>query len=107
MLLETKPDRKDPTEHRVRRRPSQRWHAVTIVACAGACAAVHGCKGKRYLSLDAPRLPLEQCDAARCDCKYRHYADRRAAPRRAQEKGAPEKRVTENRRESRGRRVTD
>jgi hypothetical protein len=84
-----------------------RWHAVTIVAPARACQAALSCKGTRFLSSEAPRLPLKQCDAARCDCKYRHFPDRRGEPRRAEETGAADKRVQTNRREKRGRRATD
>jgi len=78
-----------------------------LVAPATACAAVLACKGKRFLSAEAPRLPLPECDARRCDCKYRHFADRRDGARRADESGAPDARVTKNRREKRGRRADD
>jgi hypothetical protein len=63
-------------------------------------------KGKRFLSNDAPTLPLPEC-VMRCGCKYRHYEDRRGQPRRAEERGAPPGRVSINRRRLRGRRVTD
>jgi hypothetical protein len=86
------------------RRP---WHAVVIVAGPSACAAALGCKGKRYLSKDAPRLPLAACDTRGCQCKYRHYEDRRGPPRRAEERGSPPARVAMNQRKVRGRRVTD
>jgi hypothetical protein len=104
VLIETK---SNPSEEPVKRHPRNRWHAVTLVAPSGACTAVAGLKGKRFLSADAPRLPLPQCDAARCDCKYRHYDDRRGGPRRADEKGAPAGRVTQNRRAKGGRRTSD
>jgi hypothetical protein len=104
MLLETKAPR---SEKPSTRKPSHRWHAVTIVAPSRACEAALACKGKRFLSSEAPRLPLAQCDANRCDCKYRHFPDRRAGPRRAEETGAPEKRTQSNRREKRGRRSVD
>jgi hypothetical protein len=89
------------------RKSPYRWHAVTIVAPAKACEAAHACVGKRFLSSEAPRLPLKQCDAARCDCKYRHFTDRRGEPRRAEETGAADKPVQTNRRQKRGRRATD
>ena len=84
-----------------------RWHAVGIVAPAKACEAALASKGKRYLSSDAPRLPLGACDGRPCDCKYRHFVDRRGGPRRSEEKGVPHKRVDTNRREKAGRRETD
>ena len=104
MLIETKPPRSEEVSTR---KPRHRWHAVTIVAPSGACEAAFACKGKRFLSSEAPRLPLAQCDADRCNCKYRHFEDRRAGPRRSAETGAPEKRTPVNRREKRGRRSVD
>jgi hypothetical protein len=104
MLIETKAPR---SEELSTRKPRHRWHAVTIVAPSRACEAALACKGKRFLSSEAPRLPLAQCDADRCNCKYRHFEDRRAGPRRSAETGAPEKRTPVNRREKRGRRSID
>jgi hypothetical protein len=89
------------------RNSRHRWHSVTIVAPARACAAALANKGTRFLSSEAPRLPLKQCDAARCDCKYRHFPDRRGEPRRAEDAGAPSKSVKNERREKRGRRESD
>jgi hypothetical protein len=108
VLIETKPDSTASGEPRETRGANKRWHAVTIVAAPGACQAALACKGKRHLSSEAPRLPLAECDAARCNCKYRHFADRRSSPRRAEEKGGPTAaRVAVNRRAKRGRRATD
>jgi hypothetical protein len=84
----------------------QTWHAVGIVAGHMACMAARNCKGLRFLSKEAPRLPLPEC-VMLCECKYRHYDDRRGQPRRAEERGAPPNRVAVNRRHLRGRRVTD
>ena len=86
----------------------RRWHAVAIIATATSCAAARACKDKRYLSAEAPRLPLAGCDAARCECRYGHFDDRRRGPRRAEEKGsATPKRVAVDNRARRGRRTTD
>jgi hypothetical protein len=104
MLIETKAPR---SEELSKRKAHHRWHAVAIVAPSRACEAALACKGKRFLSSEAPRLPLAQCDANRCICKYRHFEDRRAGPRRSAEKGAPEKRTPINRREKGGRRSVD
>jgi hypothetical protein len=107
MLIETRNDPKQPNE-RVTRGPPRRWHAVGIIASSGSCGAAQACKGKRFLSTEAPRLPLANCDAARCNCKYRHFEDRRAAPRRGEEKaGMSPPRASTERRTSRGRRATD
>lgn len=58
------------------------WRAVSIRSPGAACAAARDCAAKRWLSAEAPRLPLPGCDADRCECHYRHHADRRAGPRR-------------------------
>ena len=86
-----------------------RWHAITIVGTTAACAAAEACHGKRFLSSEAPRLPLAECDAKRCECRYRHYADRRGSPRRRDEKpgAAATRGVSANRRDTPGRRATD
>jgi hypothetical protein len=105
VLIERKDDAERPATERAQRRPAQGWHAVSIVGPGTACAAALACKGKRFLSKEAPLLPLKNCDAARCDCKYRHFADRRAGDRRRDD--APPPRQTTNRRTSKGRRATD
>jgi hypothetical protein len=86
-----------------------RWHAITIVGTTAACAAAEACRGKRFLSSEAPRLPLAECDAQRCECRFRHFADRRGSPRRRDEnaRAATARVVSDNRREKPGRRATD
>jgi hypothetical protein len=91
----------------VQRDPRDRWRAVAVTVPSTACASALACKGKRYLCHDAPRLPLAGCDAKRCDCKYRHLADRRGGPRRSDEKGGAPARVATNRRNNRDRRAAD
>jgi hypothetical protein len=95
------------TKSPVRSDPRERWRAVAIVAPSTACAAALACKGKRFLCREAPRLPLADCGAQRCDCKYRHLPDRRGGPRRADEKGAIAARVNTNRRNTRDRRAAE
>lgn len=108
MIIETKVGDESSTQLRERRISPHRWHAVMIAGPASACAAAQACKGKRFLSREAPRLPLAACDSSRCDCKYRHYVDRRGEARRGEEKvAAPTARTEPNRRVSRGRRATD
>jgi hypothetical protein len=107
VLIEAHPE---VAESPAKRKPHNRWHAVIIAAPADACAAAKECRGKRFLSAEAPWLPLEGCDVARCQCKYRHHADRRGAPRRKTEKGAaPAAKAKDQgtRRTSRGRRAAD
>jgi len=91
---------------KLRRLNPNSWHAVEVVPRAHACAAALACKGKRFLSTEAPWLPLEDCDSAQCRCKYRHYADRRGDLRRQEAKAAAAVEQA-NRRSSRGRRATD
>jgi len=86
-----------------------RWHAVAIRPRGGSCEAVQACRSARFLSAEAPRLPLSQCTAPdTCSCVYRHHVDRRANPRRGDEKGdlrrgtkvAQERRLQADRRKS-------
>jgi hypothetical protein len=108
VLIESKFDLEHSVREKVRRVSRHRWHAVTIAAPANACEAAQACKGKRFLSGDAPLLPLRECDAKRCECRYRHYEDRRGDPRRQDSKvAAPQGREQTNRRASRGRRASD
>ncbi len=89
---------------------SEPWHAVTLVGRGQCCPALDSYRGARFLSGQASRLPLAQCDRAQtCACTYRHYPDRRTEQRRDSDAGnavgtagpASEKRS------SRGRRATD
>jgi hypothetical protein len=59
------------------------FHAVSIKAGPRCCQAARGMSGIRYLSKEAPRLPLPQCDLATCECRYVHHDDRRSEPRRS------------------------
>jgi hypothetical protein len=56
--------------------PSE-FHAVTINCNDSACDAAKALLGKRFLSDEAPRLPLDECTAPICDCRFKHHADRR------------------------------
>jgi hypothetical protein len=68
-------------------RSANPWHAVSIVPGTGACGAARRFKGVRFLSKDAPRLPLPACAAPHCTCRFKHHDDRRAGPRRRSEQG--------------------
>lgn len=87
-----------------------RWNAVSIVSTSSSCEAARALKGRRFLSAEAPRLPLAECtQPGSCRCVYRKYADRREGPRReADETGVQRSGVVEQeRRLRRGRRSTD
>ena len=64
------------------------FHAVSIKPGPRCCQTAKSMAGVRYLSREAPRLPLPQCDAAGCECKYVHHEDRRGYDRRMAD-GAP------------------
>jgi hypothetical protein len=61
---------------------SNPWHAISVVPSEGACAKARGLSRIRFLSNDAPPLPLEGCNARTCRCHYRHHEDRRRLLRR-------------------------
>jgi hypothetical protein len=63
------------------------FHAVVVKPGRHACGAARALKGRRFLSKEAPILPLRNCDSDECECHYEHYEDRRAGPRRARELG--------------------
>jgi len=64
------------------------YRAVSIRHPVGCCRAVNALDGKRFLSTNAPSLPLVNCTKpGLCTCEYRTLADRREdyhpEPRRA------------------------
>lgn len=101
LLRRRQPDARGRT---VQGRP---FHAVTIVTANTCCKQAHELKGQRFLSAEAPRLPLQGCDEQQsCKCRYRHFVDRRNKLRRKADRGLPdgawlkpERRSTTSRRE--------
>jgi len=86
----------------------RRWHAVSVKPGAGACPAAVSGKSRRWLSREAPILPLAGCSRPdSCRCTYHHHDDRRAGGRRADEVDAfrPPVRVNEERRAGKDRRA--
>jgi hypothetical protein len=93
-----------------RPRAPSHWHAVAIKPKGQCCDAVQAHRTARYLSSDAPRLPLAECTSSdTCTCVYKHHADRRAHPRRQDEKDGLRRsgRVAQERRLTGDRRKTD
>lgn len=90
--------------------PRSQWHAVSIVSNAACCPAAMGLLGTRFLSKEAPGLPLKHCSmCAECRCSYQHHDDRRGLTRRTPDVWSPG-RVGyggEERRRERGRRSVD
>jgi hypothetical protein len=58
-------------------KPDSTFHAVSIVYAKNACQAASNMEGRRFLSSVAPRLPLAECDALECKCRFSHHKDRR------------------------------
>ena len=54
------------------------FHAVSIVFESDACASAKEMAGRRFLASAAPRLPLQECNALECKCKFKHHDDRRS-----------------------------
>ncbi len=69
------------------KKPVNRFHAVTIATGARACQAALALRDRRFLSSEAPPLPLKACDCSSCTCRYEHYDDRRKTGRRARDLG--------------------
>ena len=93
---------------------SNPWHAVSIESgsdiCDNCCKAAGALQGQRFLSSEAPTLPLQGCSNPRsCHCRYRHHPDRRHERRRTMDYGFPSAphNGIERRRGARGRRSTD
>ncbi len=62
---------------------SNPWHAVSVAPCRRACLSARNAMGVRFLSKEAPTLPLTGCTSVACECRYRHHEDRRRSLRRA------------------------
>jgi hypothetical protein len=58
------------------------FHAVSIDVGPQACDAAKARIGVRFLSREAPRLPLADCGRTDCSCRYVHHDDRRSFARR-------------------------
>ena len=90
--------------------PRGQYHAVSVYA-AGGCAAARAVSGQRYLSSEAPQLPLPGCDAVRCKCRYLHHVDRRSGEDRRALSGIKNDlhpgATEHDKRQSRGRRSGD
>jgi len=68
----------DPTDKKpARATKSGEYYSVSIKLCGDACDAAREMAGERFLSVDAPQLPLPGCTRAECNCGFVHHADRR------------------------------
>lgn len=99
---------KSPSRDASHRNP---YPAVSI-RCATGCDAAQELKGQRFLGNQAPSLPLADCDAQHCQCRYAHHVDRRTGNLdRRRLLGAKKDYMSffgkEDQREGRGRRASD
>jgi len=81
-LLLVRRSQSTPNERppRPSRKPTPRtaeFHAVSLKFSSTACEAAKSMEGKRFLSGAAPRIPLPDCDALDCKCRFVHHKDRR------------------------------
>jgi hypothetical protein len=68
-------------------KPVVKHHAVSVEPGRNCCHSARVLKGKRFLSREAPALPLKNCMNEECTCHYAHHEDRRDGPRRARDMG--------------------
>lgn len=69
------------------RRKVSSHHAVVVVPGRHACPAAYALRDRRFLSREAPALPLQGCGAEHCTCRYEHHSDRRKGARRTSDLG--------------------
>ncbi len=58
------------------------FHAVSLKYSSNACNAAKAMTGRRFLASAAPRLPLPECEALECRCRFAHHSDRRSGTER-------------------------
>lgn len=60
-----------------------KYHSVSIRTAGKSCSAANAIEGQRYLSSEAPQLPLADCDRPeKCRCRFIHHEDRRSGDER-------------------------
>lgn len=67
-----------PLPNRGQSKPNTQFHAVSIHFVDSACEAAKSMTGKRFLAGAAPRIPLPECNAPECKCRFVHHDDRRS-----------------------------
>lgn len=56
---------------------THKFHSVSIVNSGFCCEQTTAIAGKRFLSKDAPEIPMADCTVTNCQCRYQHHEDRR------------------------------
>jgi hypothetical protein len=69
-------------QRRDAKRPSESYRSVEVRQGRDACNAVKLLAAKRFLTGEAPPIPVPGCDAASCSCRYVRHEDRRESDRR-------------------------
>lgn len=59
-----------------------RYHCVEVCAGNPACESVRQLGHVRFLSREAPSLPVSDCSTSSCTCSFIHHDDRRDDDRR-------------------------
>lgn len=67
---------------RVVKRSGGKYRCVELQFESDACAAVKLLVAKRFLPGEVPEIPVPECDAAKCSCRYVYHDDRRHTDRR-------------------------
>lgn len=65
-----------------RQGPRNSYHCVEVRSGSTACKAARDLANVRFLSDQAPRLPVSGCTAQKCTCSFIHHEDRRDDDRR-------------------------
>ena len=100
--------RRAPKQVRRKQPAAPQFGAVEIRARAAACEAARALQGRRYLSSEAPALPLAACTATACSCAFVKLSDRRTDERRLEHASLSASMfLAENRRRRSGRREED
>ncbi|MEM7220569.1 MAG: hypothetical protein AAF515_19565 [Pseudomonadota bacterium] len=107
--------KKNPADLGDRRRAAKKggvkklFHGVAVRPRGDvACEAVKAVDSARYLSDEAPLLPLPDCSNPQsCRCIYEHFDERRGSLRRESDIGLPMRDHPNDRRKGHGRRITD
>ena len=89
------------------RRRDSPYHAVSVTAGHPSCEAAKQLGTLRFLTGQAPSIPLAGCDVSPCECRYSHYSDRRTGLDRRVEIGGKPPHGLEERRQNTGRRAGD
>ena len=82
MFLSWQRKRVAPQSEQLIERAVSPYHGVSIMPEKNCCSGARNLGERRYLAREAPRLPLPDCDAAMCHCRYSHFDDRREGDRR-------------------------